>query len=68
MKLKIIIHDLFLILTAFIALHFFILPYLCSNVAYSIYFKQEKQEDEKVEYDFYEEIEHRTDFNDVTRT
>ena len=65
MKLRFAIQDLFLILAAFFALHFFVLPYLCSNVAYSIYFKQEKQKDEKVEYDLYEEIEHRTENNEM---
>ena len=65
MKLRFAIQDLFLILAAFFALHFFVLPYLCSNVAYSIYFKQEKQKDEKVEYDLYEEIEHRIENNDM---
>lgn len=59
MKLKITIQDWFLILTTFSALHFVALPYLCSNVAYSIYFKKGKQVEEKVEYDFYEDIEHK---------
>ena len=65
MKLKIIIQDWFKILSAFFALHFVALPYLCSNVAYSIFFKKGKQVEEKVEYDFNEDVEHKIDNNDL---
>ena len=59
------IHDLSIIFTAFLSLHFILLPYLCSNIAYSIYFKKVNQVDEQVEYDFDEDIEYRTENNDM---
>ena len=65
MKLKTTIQDLSIIFTAFFALHFIVLPYLCSNVAHSIYFKKIKQIDEQVEYDFDEDIECRTENNNM---
>ena len=65
MKLKTTIHDLSIIFTAFLSLHFILLPYLCSNIAYSIYFKKVNQVDEQVEYDFDEDIEYRTENNDM---
>ena len=65
MKLKTTIQDLSIIFTAFFALHLIVLPYLCSNVAYSIYFKKIKQVDEQVEYDFDEDIEYRPENNDM---
>lgn len=65
MKLKTTIHDSSIIFTVFFALHFIVLPYLCSNVAYSIYFKKIDQVDEQVEYNFDEDIGHRIENNDM---
>ena len=52
------IQELTLIVIVFLALHLIILPYLCSDLAYSVYFKKTIQV-EDVEYDTFETPEHR---------
>ena len=64
MKLKTTIQDLTFIFIGFIALHLFLLPFLCSNSAYSIYFKNVGKNYEK-EHDFHEDVKNRIKNHDM---